>query len=45
MIQVAYETLEFTRALQKIVRELRIRDLTALLQGWLKDPGNPNISR
>jgi hypothetical protein len=32
------QTLEFTRGLQEIVRELKIRELTALLQGWLKDP-------
>jgi len=32
------QTLEFTRGLQEIVKQLKIRDLVALLQSWLKDP-------
>src|ERR1035441_4925981 len=31
------QSLEFTRGLQEIVKELKIRDLTALLQRWLKE--------
>jgi hypothetical protein len=30
-------SLEFTRGLQEIVKELKVKDLTALLQRWLKE--------
>jgi hypothetical protein len=39
------QTLEFTRGLQEIVTQLKIKELTALLQAWLRDPiSNTNVN-